>query len=805
MDAFLADVRYSLRLLVKSPGFTAIAIVTLALGIGANTAIFSAVDAVLIRPLPYADPDRVVLVWEDNTAAGFPRNTPAPGNFTDWKRMQRSFSGIAATRGGSASVTSDGPPEQILGRRVSQNFFDVLGVRPAIGRTFTEEEDRTSAAVVVISDGLWKRRYGSDPGILGRTILMSDNRYQVIGVMPRGFVLRDREIDYWTPIDLTPAVLADHGSHFLNVVARLAPGVSLAAANDDMQRVAKELERQFPNSNTNVGAVVVPVKDDALGNTRVELLVLMGAAAAVLLIACANLASLLLSRAVGRRGELAVRAALGATRGRLVRQLVVEAALVALAGGAIGLALAPAGTAVMARLTPRGVAALPASVLDLRLLGFTLAVSLVTAVLFSIVPALHASRVSLQDALQQSARSAVGGGGRVTRDALVVMQVAAALVLLVGAGLMLRTLANLRAIDVGFRTDHMMTIRTTLPTARYRDPQKRLAFYERVTADARRLPGVEQAAYISVLPFTSQGNSIYFAIEGGAPPKPGEPNDALYRVGTPGYLSTIGARLIDGRLIDERDVAGAPLAVVINETMKRRYWPETSPLGHKMRFGSRDTPLFTIVGVVNDIKERGYELTMKPAIYLSFAQTPTTWALPEFLAVRVKGVPTEIADALRRIVAAADPDQPIAAVRTMDEILELDVADRHQQMVLLGAFAGLALLLASLGLYGVLSYVVLQRSRELGLRMALGATAGSVVRIVVTRGLLLTGTGLAIGLGLAWALTRTLQNLLYGVAAGDPATFAAVVALLGVIALAACYVPARRAARLDPIAVLRAD
>jgi predicted permease len=805
MDVLLSDLRYSLRLLRKSPAFTAIAIATLALGIGANTAIFSAVDAVLIRPLPYTDPDRVVLLWEDNTVAGFARNTPAPGNFTDWNRMQRSFSAMAATRGGSASVTSDGPPEQILGRRVTQNFFDVLGVRPAIGRTFTEAEDRTSAAVVVISDGLWKRRYGADRGILGRTILMSDNRYEVIGVMPPGFVFRDREIDYWAPIDMAPAVRADHNSHFLNVVARLAPGVSLAAARDDMQRVAKELAQQLPNSNTNIGAVVVPVKDDALGNTRVELLVLMGAAAAVLLIACANLASLLLSRAVGRRGELAVRAALGATRGRLIRQLMIEAALVALAGGAIGLALAPAGSAVMAQLTPRGFAALPESVVNPRLLGFTLALSLATALLFSIVPALQASRVSLQDALQQSSRSAVGGRGRLTRDALVVLQVAAALVLLVGAGLMLRTLANLRAIDVGFRSDRLMTLRTTLPVARYKDPQKRLAFYERVTEDARRLPGVEQAAYISVLPFTSQGNSIYFSIEGGVPPKPGEPTDALYRVGTPGYLSTIGAHLIEGRLIDERDTASAPLAVVINETMKRRYWPDASPLGHQMRFGSSNTPLFTIVGVVKDIKERGYELAMKPAIYLSFAQTPTTWALPEYLAVRVKGNPLDIVEALRRSVAAADPDQPVAAVRTMDEILDLDVADRHQQMVLLGSFAVLALLLASIGLYGVLSYVVAQRSRELGLRMALGATGGSVMRLVVARGLMLTATGLAIGVALAWALTRTLQNLLYGVAAGDPATFGAVVALLTSIALLACYLPARRASKLDPITVLRAD
>ena len=805
MDALLADVHYSLRLLRKSPGFTAIAVATLALGIGANSAIFSAVDTVLIRPLPYSDPDRIVLVWEDASAAGFARNTPAPGNYVEWVRMNRAFAGVAATRGASVSVTGDGPPEQILGRRVTKNFFEVLGVRPAIGRAFTDDEDRAGAPVVVISDGLWKRRYGADPAIVGRTILMSDNRYEIVGVMPRAFVFRDRDIDFWLPMNLAPAVWADRNSHFLNVVARLAPGVSLAAAADDMTRVAATLQQQFPASNTNVGAVVVPVKEDALGNTRVELLVLMGAAAAVLLIACANLASLLLSRAVGRRGELAVRAALGATRGRLVRQMVIEAAVVSLAGGLLGLALAPAGTAVMAPLTPRGVTAMPSSLLDPRLLAFTLALSVVTSLVFSIVPALQASQVTLQDALQQGARAAVGGSGRFTRDALVVLQVAAALVLLAGGGLMLRTLANLRAIDVGFRPDHLLTLRTTLPAARYVDPVKRLAFYDRVVGGARTLPGVAQAAYISTPPFLSQGNTIAFAIAGAPPPKPGEPNDALYRVGTPGYLATIDARLVEGRLLDDRDAGDAPHAVVVNETMARRYWPGASALGHELRIGGPSTPLFTIVGVVRDVRERGYELAMKPGVYLSFAQTPSTWALPEFLIVRLKGNPLDAADSLRRIVAGADPDQPVAAVRTMDEILDLDVADRREQMTLLGAFAGLALLLASIGLYGVLSYVVMQRSRELGLRMALGASAGSVMRLVVARGLALTATGLAIGLGLAWALTRTLQNVLYGVAAADPATFGAVVGLLGAIALAACYLPARRAARLDPIAVLRAD
>jgi putative ABC transport system permease protein len=746
-----------------------------------------------------------VLVWEDNTAAGFPRNTPAPGNFSEWRRRQRAFSGMAATRGGSASVTGDGAPEQVRGRRVSQSFFDVLGVRPAIGRTFTDDEDRTGAPVVVISDGLWKRRYGADRAIVGRTILMSDNRYQVIGVMPPGFVFRDREIDYWSPIALTPAVAADRNSHFLNVVARLAPGVSLASAGDEMRRIATELQREFPGSNTNIGAVVVPIKEDALGHTRLELLVLMAAAAAVLLIACANLASLLLSRAVGRRGELAVRAALGATRGRLMQQMVIEAATVSLVGGAIGLALAPAGTAVMARLTPQGFPALPSSVLDLRLLAFTLALSIVTSVTFSIVPAWQASRVWLQDALQQNARTSVGGRGRLTRDALVVLQVSAALVLLAGAGLMLRTLANLRAIDVGFQPDRLMTLATTLPAARYQEPQKRLAFYTRVTDEARALAGVERAAYVSNLPFVSRGDTISFAIEGAAPPAPGVPSDALYRVGTYDYLATIGARLVEGRLLDGRDVAAAPRAVVVNETMARHYWPGASALGHALRFGAPNTPTFTIVGVVRDLRERGYELTMKPGVYLSYAQTPATWALPEFLVVRAKGRPEDLVDALRRIVSAADPDQPVARVRTMTDIVELDVADRRQQMLLLGAFAGLALLLASVGLYGVLSYVVTQRSRELGLRLALGATTGSIMRIVVARGLSLTGFGLAIGLALAWALTRALQSVLYGVSAGDPATYGAVVALLGVIALAACYMPARRASRLDPTAVLRAD
>ena len=803
MDVLLADLRYSLRLLRKSPGFTAIAVVTLALGIGANTAIFSTVDALIIRALPYADADRVVMIWEDASEAGFPRNTPAPANYGDWARLNHSFSGVAATRGASANLTGGGVPEQVVRRGVTPNFFAVLGVTPIAGRAFTDEENRANAQVVLIGYGLWQRRFGGDRSAIGHTVLMNGNRYEVIGVMPRGFVFRNRDVEYWVPIALTPQAVVTRNSHYLNVVARLAPGIALEAAADDMRRIDAMLQKEYPRTNRNLRSVVVPIKEELLGNTRVQLLVLMGAAAAVLLIACANLASLLLSRAAGRRGELAVRAALGATRGRLVRQMMIEATTFSMLGGLLGLVIAPAGLTVMARITPRGFPPQATSILDARLLAFAFVISIVTGVVFSLVPSIQAARASLRDAMQQGARSSVGGGGgRVTRDALVVMQVAAALVLLAGAGLMLRTMAHLRAVDLGFRPDHLLTVRTTLPQVKYQDRAQRLAFYDRVVAEVRALPGVESAAYGSTLPFMSPGNTRWFGIDGRSS-DPNDITDTLYRVGTNDYLKTLGVQLVEGRLPDERDGADSTPVVVINDTFARKYWPGSSPLGSRMRIGDPNGPHYTVVGVVRDVHERGYAPAMKPGVYLPFSQKASD--LPEYLIVRTVGDPEQLAGAVRRIVAGVDPDQPVSAVRSMDEIVDLDIADRQQQLVLLAAFAGLALLLVSVGLYGVLSYAVTQRSREIGLRMALGASAGSVMRMVIARGLALTAAGLAIGLALAWALTRTLQHLLYGVAAADPVTFGAVVGLLGAIALAACYLPARRASRLDPIAVLRAD
>jgi len=801
MDALLADVRYALRLFRKSPLFTFVAVSTLALGIGANTAIFSIVDAVVIRALPYADPDRVIVLWEDNTRAGFAKNTPAPANFNDWRRMNRTFVDMASTRGASATLTGDGSPEQIQGRSVTPNFFAVLGVAPILGRTFTDDEDRAGADVAVISYGLWQRRYAGDPQIVGRTILMNDTRYDVVGVMPKAFAFRNRDVDFWWPARMTPQQANARNSHFLNVVGRLKPGVTFEAARDDMRAIARTLTEQYPNSNRDIGITLVPAKEEMLGNTRLELLVLMAAAAAVLLIACANLASLLLSRAAGRTGELAVRAALGASRGRLARQMMVEGLMLSAAGALGGLSLLPPAGRVLASLVPIGVAAVSIGAIDVRVLGFTVVMAIATGLLFSVVPAMQAGRVSLQESLQQQSRSAVGGG-RFTRDALVVLQIAAAVVLLAATGLMIRTLVNLRALDLGFDPERLLTMRTTLPRPKYADPQARAVFFERVVAGVAALPGVEHAGYASNLPFTSAGNTTAFFIEGVAW-TPGQLYDALFRGVTTGYLQTIGVRVLEGRLLDERDGADAPRAVVINETMARQFFAGQSPIGHRLKFIDSVNPWHTIVGVVHDVRERGYEPSAKPGVYFPIAQAPEAWAVPEYLAIRARRDPIELADAVRRVVASIDPAQPIASVRTMDDILDLDVADRRQQMVLLAAFAALAVGLSSLGLYGLLAFAVAQRSREIGLRVALGATPRAVVSMIALRGVLLTALGLTAGIAGALAATRAMRSVLYGVAPTDGTTFAAVAALIAVVATVASVIPAARAARVDPMVVLR--
>jgi putative ABC transport system permease protein len=794
----LADLRYALRLLRKTPVFTIAAIGTLALGIGANTTIFSLVQTVLLHPLPYQDPDQVVMIWEDASRAGFPRNTPAPGNYNDWRANSRSFTDMAATRFAGASLTMDGPPELVLGRGVTPNFFDVLGVRPQLGRAFTPDDDRQGVSVVVISHSLWQRRYAGDRAIVGRTVLMNDVKHEVIGVAPRSFVFIDREVDYWVPIQLTPAQVDTRRAHFLNVVARLKPGVSVQAADAEMREMAKRIAEQHPDTNRDVGALVVPIREQVLGDTRIEVVALAIAAMSIVLIACANLASLLLARASVRRGEYAVRLSLGATRMRLARQLLVEALCLSVAGGVLGLAIPIVTSTLIERIVPAGLQGLNVSVLDWRLLLFAGVLAIVTGLLFSLGPAVHSAHASTADVLQQHARGNVGGAARRFGDALVVLQVAATLVLLVGAGLMLRTLANLNAIALGFTPDNLLTMQVALPQTRYADAASRLAFFDRVTADVRSLPGVHGAAFASTLPFQATGNTRFFGVEG-RQISPSDVPDALYRVGTGDYLRTLGVTAIEGRLIDNRDGVDAPRAVVVNETLARRFLTGGPALGRRIRFGL-DDPWYTVVGVVKNVLERGYEQEEKPGVYLSAAQAN---GIGSNLVVRVTGDPMSYAPAVQRIIQQVDPDQPTRLVRSMNEIIALSVGDRRQHTALLVMFGGLAMLIAALGLYALLAQMVSARGREIGLRIALGATWKSVIAMVMSRGMILTGMGLAAGAAIAWAVTRAMSALLYGVHAGDPLTFVTVLGLLGAVSVAACAIPAIRASRLDPMLVLR--
>lgn len=804
MGTFIADLRYGLRLLRQSPGFTIVALCALALGIGANSAIFSALDSVVLRPLPFGDPDRLVLVWEDASYASFPKNTPAPANYFDWKKRNHVFEDMAASRGATAVLTVDGPPEQVFGLRVTANFFSVLGVLPLAGRTFTEEEDKRGAQVVLISERLWANRYNRSPAAIGASMPIDGNKFTIIGILPRQFVFRFSNRDYWQPMSFPPEQVVNRGSHYLNVVARLKPGVTLARAREDMNGVAREMQHEY-KENARLGAVVEPIKEDALGNTQAALWVLMAAAGSVLLIACANLASLLLARAVVRQRELAVRAALGAGRGRLIRQMITEGILLSIAGGAAGLALAPLGMKVLSRMVPSSLPLSAAPEVNAKLLGFTLLLSIATGLLFSLVPAIQAARDSLHDVLKQGGRTGSAGRGAGIRDGLVVFEVAAALVLLIGAGLLIQTLARMRSVDPGFRSDHLLTLRTILPQKKYHEASARLEFFERVLAGVRALPGVEAASYTNLVPFEAIGNTNGFVIEGQPRLENGVSRDAMLRGGTPDYLQSIGAKLIEGRFYNSGDGPAAPKVIVINETFAHSYWPGQSAVGHRISFSFDKPDWITIIGVVRDVQERGYAIDMKPGVYLNYPQLPDIWAQPERLVIRTRNDPLTLANAARAVIASVDPEQPASSIKTMDQIIDENVADREEQMTLLGAFAALALLLASIGLYGVLSYAVTQRSREIGLRMALGASASNVVQLVVARGLALTGAGLAIGLGVAWAATRAMRNLLYGVTATDPTTYAGVALLLALIGIAACWIPARRASRLDPAMVLREE
>jgi predicted permease len=732
------------------------------------------------------------------SAAGIARTTPAPANYFDWASRNRVFEAMAATAGATANITGDGAPEQVVGRRVTANFFQVVGARPLLGRSFSEDEDRQSAPVVVISYRLWQRRYLGDSAMIGRNITLNGAKSTVIGVMPERFVFRNREIDFWSPISFTPELRQNRRFYFLNVVARLAPGVPIALAREQMTAIAQELAREHPE-NKGAGVQIVPVREDVLGDTRQQLIVLSVAAACMLLIGCANLASLLMARAWTRRREMATRAALGATRTRLVARLTTEGIVLSVCGGIVGLAVAIAGIGLLGQMVPTTLAESAGPVLDGRVLGFALVLSVLTGVAFSIVPALVSSASLSGDLKRNSASS--GGSRYRTRSALSMFQVATTFVLLIGAGLMVQSLAKLRAVDIGFSSERLLTMRTTLPVVSYGDPKKRQMFYDAVLEDVRSLPGVKSAAFASTLPFLSLGNTAGYRVEG-RPLEPGNPPDALFRVTTTDYLETLGVKVLNGRLPNRGDGPDSPPIVVINQTFAQRYWRDESALGHRIALTSPGAEWMTIVGVVADVLETGYERGSRPGMYVLASQVRRA---ADNLVIRVAGDPLAVASATRRVISRVDAEQPVAAVRTMDEIIDLEVVDRRGQSILLTAFAASALLLAAIGLYGLLSHLVAQQRQEIGIRMALGATANGVKHAIVGRGLALAGAGLAIGVLAAWAGTGIMRNLLFGVQPNDPATFVVIAALLLTVSLIAIWIPARRATRVDPMTALRAE
>ncbi|HKV61654.1 MAG TPA: ABC transporter permease [Candidatus Acidoferrum sp.] len=806
IETLLQDARYALRTLIKNPGFAFFTAAILAVGIAANTAIFSIADTVLLRPLPYRDASRLVMIWDDATSYGFPRDTPAPGNFADWRSRNEVFEDVAAASfGGSFNLTGDGRPEEITGRGVTANLFSVLGASPSLGRDFRVEDDVPGAAgVVILSHGLWIRRFAGDAAVIGKEIVLNNKKYNVVGVMPRGFQFPDREVQLWVPAQFTKETLANHGSHFLEVVARLKPGVSLQRANANLTAIAQKLADEFPDSNAQVGAFAVPLREELAGDLRLAILVLLGAVCFVLLIACANVANMLLARATGRKRELAMRLALGATRGRIVAQLLTESILLALLAGAAGLLLSLSGTQFLSHLIPQGFSPLVGTGIDRRVLLFTIAVSVTTGILFGILPALRISRLNLVGSLKQGGgQSGVGSGGQRLRDMLVVAEVALAIVLLTGASLMIRSFENLTHLDPGFRPDHVLVMRTSLPRPKYGDFVQRTSFYTQVLSRVNSIPGAIAAGYTTWVPLTNPGGATGITIEGRPQPGPGQTLVPNARIISSDYIRAVGMKFIEGRLFGRQDGSQTPLVALINQTMARNYWPGEDPVGKRFKKGSYQeaSPWITIAGIVGDVHQAGLDLPARPEMYLPYQQQE--FFSPDWLAVRTSGDPMHLAETIRQEIWAVDKEQPVAGMTLLEDLVDENLAPRRIQASLLGGFAGLALLLATLGIYAVLSFAVTQRTQEIGIRVALGAHRSDVLRMVLSQGLKLFMVGAGLGLVAALALSRTLAHLLYGLSVTDPISFVAVIFLLGGVTLLACYIPARRATRVDPLVALR--
>jgi len=807
LETFAQDLRFGLRMFAKNPGFATVAISTLALGIGANTAIFSVTEAVLLRRPPFPQPHQLAMVWEDVHLPHFQddQDTPAPGNFSDWRNRNTVFSGMAAIGYRSWNLTGTGEPVRIEGEAFSADIFSVLQTYPILGRAFTPDEDRSGAPhVTLLGYGLWASRFAADPSIIGRTIRLDDESYTVIGVMPQSFRFPDPDDQLYVPLALTAEQLANHGSHFLRVVARLKRGVTLLQAQSEMEVIAQHLTAEHPDSNTGVGVSVVSLQNQRARNMRTPLLMLSGVAGLLLLMVCANVANLLLARASARGRELAIRSALGASRGRVLRQLLVESLLLALLAGMLGLGLASWGINALRAYGPAEPNFTEVH-LNAAVGAFNLSVSLLAGVFFGLAPGLQSTRREVASVLQEGGRDS-GSAGRIrTRGLLVVTEMALGVIVLVGAGLLLRSFVLLERIPLGFQPANVLTLRVVLRGPRYSSLAPCTAFYKQTFERIQALPGVRSAAAISFLPLTLQGRTTGITVEGQAPPAPGQLPFADFRSISPGYFATMQIPLLRGRDFSWDDTPETPLVMIVSQTMAHSSWPDSDAIGKRIKLGSLNdkVPWVTVVGIVADVHQLELIGLPRPAMYFPGSQDAGTGDLLRDWVIRASGDPASIASEARAAVSAVDPTLPVSRIRTMQSIHSNYLGPQQFNLVLVGLFGALALILAAVGLYGVASYSVAQRRREIGIRVALGAQPPEILRLVVGLGTRLALLGLVLGTIAALSLTRLVAALLYGISAHDPLTFVAVAGLLLLVAIPASYIPARRAMRVDPVVTLR--
>ena len=820
MNTLWQDVRYGCRMLMKNPSITAVAIIAFGLGIGANTAIFSVVNAVLLRPLPFKDPERLVAVWEGNVKRSSVKSGGAASypDFADWRAQNGVFERMAAYHYSDFTLAGDsGEPAHMQGAIVSADLFQVLGVAPTTGRTFLPEEDQPGGAggarAVILSDSLWRQRFSADTKILGRTIKIDGRSFNIVGVMPSGFQfpIQAEPVELWTTMavdaetaDGSSPITEQRGAHYLNVVARLKPGVTMEQAKAEMDVIAQNLQKQYPDTNANFGVGMVSLQEFWVGDLRPALLILFGAVGCVLLIACANVANLLLARATARYKEVAIRAALGASRLRVMRQLLTESLLLAILGGALALLLALWGTDLLIKFIPEDVPRLAEIHIDGRVLGFTMLLSVLTGVVFGLAPALNASKTSLTESLKEGGRSGTDGARRNrVRSALVVMEVALSLVLLVGAGLLLQSLLRLQQVNPGFNPKNVLTFRLDLPAVKYSTSQQIGDFFGQLQTRIEELPGVQAASAVSPLPLSNANMGVVFETEG-RPVAKSERHPTDLRIISPDYFRTMSILLIKGRDFTARDDLKSPSVIIINETLARQYFPNEDPIGKRIKptvsADDNEPPMRQIIGIVGDVKHRGLSALPKPEVYVPHAQVPFSSMT---LVVRTASDTRSITSAVQGTLREMDKDLPLYNVRTLEQYLGRSSARPRFNALLLSAFACVALLLTGVGLYGVMAYSVAQRTHEIGIRMALGAQTGDVLRMVVRHGMTLALLGVVLGLGGAFALTRLMASLLYGVSATDPWTFAGLSLLLCVVAFIACYMPSRRATKVDPLIALR--